>query len=210
MTLARNVGWCSLSLVTGLQFGAAIVNSLAWPLAAVLIAVFLRKQLLTAFQRMKSLEFPGGKAEFDTLGKVEQAVAVVASGTGSAADGPAARHDLAEFSVVQALIENAPGQAVIDAWQLLEYHLNMAADRVDPDGPHGWPQVAQNLERWDKWRTLFPAVLELRRLRDYTVRSGRQPSSAAAARYVSVAQELVAALRTAFSPEPAELTGGHG
>lgn len=174
------------------------------------MAVFLRRELFDAFRRMKSLEFPGGKATFDTLLGVEKVVAVAAIDTESADGGQVARHELAEFSVVRALTADAPGQAVIDAWQLLEYHLNVAADRVDPDGPHGWPQVAQNLDSWDKWPMLSPAVMELRRLRDYTVWSGRQPSSADATRYVSVAQDLVTTLQTAFPLQPTELAGGGG
>jgi hypothetical protein len=196
--------------VTGLQFGAALAGSLAWPFAAIIIVVFLRRELLGAFRRIQSLEFPGGKATFATLLDFEKVVSVVAKDTEPGADGPAARHELTEFSVVQALTTAAPGQAIIDAWQLLEYHLNAAADRVDPDGPHGWPNVVQNLESWDRWPTLLPAILELKRLRDYTIRSSRQPSSADAARYVSVAQDLVTTLRNAFMTEPAELPGGAG
>jgi hypothetical protein len=199
--------------VTGLQFGAAIVSSLAWPTAVVVTAVFLRRELLGAFRRMQSIEFPGGKATFATLLDFEKVVSVAAQDTDSAADGQVVRHELTEFSVVQALTSAAPGQAVIDAWQLLEYHLNVASDRVDPGGPHGWPQVAQNLETWDKWPMLYPAVLELRRLRDSTVASSRPPSSTDAARYVSVAQDLVTTLRTAFMSQPAlrgEVSGGEG
>jgi hypothetical protein len=112
--------------------------------------------------------------------------------------------------VVEALASAAPGQAVIDAWGLLEYQLNVVSDRLAPDQPHGWPQVARNLEAWDRWPILYPAVLELRRLRDYTVRSNRPPSSADAARYVSVAQDLAAALRSAFSSESADEDGDIG
>jgi hypothetical protein len=91
-------------------------------------------------------------------------------------------------------------QAVIDAWGLLEYQLNVASYRLAPDQPHGWPQVSRNLESWSTWPLLRPAVDELRRLRDYTVQSGRPPSKADADRYVSVAQDVATTLRTAFPP----------
>jgi len=120
------------------------------------------------------------------------------------------RHEVAEFSVVKALIPTAPGQAVIRAWGLLEYQLNVASDRIAPGQPRGWPQVANNLEAWDKWPLLYPAVQELQRLRDYTVRSSQPPSSAAADRYVSVAESLVTTLLTSPLPPPSESPGDAG
>ena len=96
-------------------------------------------------------------------------VAAVAKDTEAPDDEAIVRREVTEFSVLEALALAAPGQAIIDAWGLLEYQLNVASDRIAPDQPHGWPQVARNLETWDKWPMLSPAVLELRRLRDYTV-----------------------------------------
>lgn len=174
----------------GLQFIATIVNSVAWPAAVVVAVILLRRELIGAFRRMQSLEFPGGKATFATLLDFQKVVAEA----GTSDD----RYQLTEFREVEALTSEAPGQAVIDAWGLLEYQLNVASDRVDPDHGHGWPQVARNLETWDKWPILYPAILELRRLRDYTVRSGQPPSRQDAARYVSVAQDLATTLRTSF------------
>ena len=194
--------------MTALQFVATIVNSVAWPAAVVVAIGLLRRELIGAFQRMQSLEFPGGKATFATLLDFQRVVAVEARDAG-ATDGDALiRHEATEFSVVEALASAAPGQAVIDAWGLLEYQLNVASDRIAPDQSHGWPQVARNLENWDRWPILYPAILELRRLRDYTVRSNRPPSSTDAARYVSVAQDLVTTLRTSFASQPVESSGG--
>jgi hypothetical protein len=192
-----------------LQFVATIVNSVAWPAAVVIAVGLLRRELIDAFRRMQMLEFPGGKVTFAALADYQKVVAVAAKDAGSGAEA-VVRQEAAGFSVVEALASAAPGQAVIDAWGLLEYQLNVVSDRLAPDQPHGWPQVARNLEAWDRWPILYPAVLELRRLRDYTVRSNRPPSSADAARYVSVAQDLAAALRSAFSSESADEDGDIG
>jgi hypothetical protein len=188
-------------LVTGLEFAAAIVNSLAWPAAVVVAVALLRRELAGTFHRIQSLEFPGGKATFAALVDYEKVITAASKGDGSRDDEAIVRQGETEFSVLEALAEVAPSQAIIDAWGLLEYQLNVASDRVAPDQPHGWPQVAHNLETWDKWPILYPAVLELRRLRDYTVRSSRPPSSSDAARYVSVAQELVTTLRASLTPQ---------
>jgi hypothetical protein len=184
--------------VSALQFIAAILNSLAWPAAVVAAAVLLRRQLASAFQRMQALEFPGGKATFAVLSDFERISEAAARDSGSSDAGAITRSEETEFSVLEALAAAAPQQAVIDGWGLLEYQLNLASDRVAPDQPHGWPQVARNLEAWDKWPVLYPVVAELRRLRDYTVRSRHAPLSSDATRYVSVVQDLVTTLRASF------------
>jgi len=186
------------SVVTDLQFVAPILTSLAWPAAVVVAVGLVRRELAGVFQRIESVEFAGGKATFATLDNLEKVVAGVAKDAGSPDDGAAGRYEATEFGVVEALTSAAPRQAVIDAWGLLEYQLNVASDRIAPGAPHGWPQVEHNLENWDKWPILYPAILELRRLRDYTVRANRPPSTADAARYVSVAQDLATTIRTSF------------
>lgn len=188
--------------MTDLQFVAAIVTGLAWPAAVVVAAALLRKELGDAFKRMRSVQFPGGKVEFAILDTVQKTVAAVAKDTGSSAEDAVIRYEATEFSMAAALASTAPWQAVLDAWALLEYQLNVASDRLAPGGPHGWPQVASTLAALETWPALFPAVLELRRLRDYTALSGQVPSSADAARYVTVARELAGTLRSSNMPVP--------
>jgi hypothetical protein len=194
--------------VTGLQFTAAIVNSLAWPAAVVVAAVLLRKELRDAFGRMESLKFPGGEARFATLAPYEKVLAAAAKDAASTADAAVVRREETEFGLLEELAATAPGQAIIDAWGLLEYQLNTASDQIAPNQPHGWPQVALNLERLDKWPLLSPAIGELRRLRDYTVESSWPPSSADAVRYVSLAQDLATTLRTSVTSQYGDGDGG--
>jgi hypothetical protein len=196
--------------VSGLQFAAAIVNSLAWPAVVVVAVILLRRELADAFHRMQSFELGGVKAKltFAPLAGYEKMVEAAVKGEGAAPDAVIAKSEETEFSVLQALASAAPKQAVVDAWTLLEYQLNVASDRIVPGGPHGWPQVARNLEPWPMWRRVEPAVEELRRLRDYTVRSGRQPLSVDAARYVAVVQDLVTTIRNSDLTEPGDGSGG--
>jgi hypothetical protein len=194
--------------VGGRELIASIVSSLAWPVV-VLIAVYLmRDDLRGAFKRIQSLEFAGSKATFAVLGNYEVMIAAQVKEDGAPPEQGIVRKTETEFGILEALAKVAPRQAIIDAWGRLEYQLNVASDRVAPDWPHGWPQVAQNLERWDRWPMLYPAVAELRRLRDYTVESNRAPSASDAARYVSVAQDLVTTLRTSFPPPSDSDPGG--
>jgi hypothetical protein len=187
--------------VSDLQFAAAIVNSLAWPVVVLVAVVLLRRELADAFHRVQSFELAGTRATFATLPGYEKMVEAAARDAGGSTDAAIARSEETEFSVLEALAAAAPKQAVIDAWGLLEYQLNVASDRLAPDGQHGWPQVARTLESWPTWERLLPAVQELRQLRDHTVRSRRQPSSTDAARYVAVVQDLVTTMRTSELPE---------
>ena len=66
-----------------------------------------------------------------------------------------AQSEETEFSVLKALAQSAPEQAIIDAWGLLEYQLN-GFGPVAPDQPHGWPQVADNLRLWPKMGAHLP------------------------------------------------------
>jgi hypothetical protein len=194
--------------VSGLQFIAAIVNSLAWPTAVVGAAVLLRKELRDAFGRMQSLKLPWGEATFATLAPYEQALAVAAKNADVSADAAVVRREETAFGVLEELASTAPAQAIINAWGLLEYQLNMASDRIAPNQPHGWPQVALNLARLDNWALLSPAIGELRRLRDYTVESSWPPSTADAVRYVSLAQDLATTLRTSVISQCGDDDGG--
>jgi hypothetical protein len=196
--------------VTGFSLAASIVSSVSWPAAVVVAVVLLRRELAGALRRLQSVEFPGGKATFAALadyGKVIAAVVENDENSSTSKDEGAARRKEAQFSVLEALADASPRQAIIDAWGLLEYQLNVASDRLAPDQPHGWPQVTHNLEGWAKWPIVSPAILELRRLRDYTVHSSQSPSSSDAARYVSVVQDLVTTLRTASVPAPDDVSG---
>jgi hypothetical protein len=196
--------------VGDLQFAAEIVNSLAWPIVVVVAVVLLRQEVADAFHRMQSFEFGGTKAKltFAPLAGYEKMVEAAVKDAVAAPDAEIVGSEQTDFSLLQALASAAPGQAVIDAWGLLEYQLNVASDRLAPGGQHGWPQIARNLESWPMWRRVEPAVAELRRLRDYTVRSGSQPSGADAARYVAVVQELVTTIRNSDLTEPGDGLGG--
>jgi hypothetical protein len=195
--------------VGDLEFAAELVNSLAWPVVVTVAVVLLRPELADALHRLSSLEFLGmrAKMEFPSLPGLKMMVEAAAGEAGTAPDVPIAKSEETEFSVLNALAAAAPGQAVIDAWGLLEYQLNVVSDQLAPDGQHGWPQVAFTLNSWPMWPRLQPAVEELRRLRDYTVRSRRQPSAEDAARYVAVVQDLVTTLRSADLPGPGSGNG---
>ncbi len=57
-----------------------------------------------------------------------------------------ARSEETDFSPLKTMAASAPRDAILEAWNRLEYQLDVAADRIAPAQSHGWPQVAQTLE----------------------------------------------------------------
>jgi hypothetical protein len=196
--------------VTGLEFIAAMVNSLVWPAAVAAAVVLLRRELAGTFARIRTVEFPGRKATFAALVEYEKVIAAATDGANPANDGAITQRADTEAGVFETLVAAAPREAIINAWGLLEYQLNVASDRIAPDQQHGRPRVARDLGTWDKRPMLYPVVLELRRLRDCTVHSIRPPSSSDAARYVSAVQDQAHTLRASLTSLSGAATGGGG
>jgi hypothetical protein len=95
-----------------LTFASNIVSSLAWPVAAVTLAVIFRESLEKIFERLKTAELPGVKAEFVTAKLIE-------------AEKQAEKADLPP-APPQAAIEDdrPPSSRIFEAWRILEQSLN--------------------------------------------------------------------------------------
>jgi hypothetical protein len=204
--------------VSGLQFIVATLNAVAWP-AVVVIAVILlrpelRRELPWMFRRVKSVEVAGAKMTFDSLAdfqRIEEISEAAVKNVAPEDERAIARSEETEFGLLENMAVSAPRDAILRAWNLLEYQLDTASDRIAPDQPHGWPGVARTLEAWDEWAVLNPVVRELFRLRDYTARTPEPPLASDATRYVAVVQDLVTTVRAAsFKPTSDDPSGGGG
>ena len=93
-----------------LTFISSIVSSLAWPTAAVILAVLFRVPLQKAFDRLKTAEVPGFKAEFeDRLKQAEKQADKAALPPAP----PAPEHD-----------DRPPSSRIFESWRELEAYLN--------------------------------------------------------------------------------------
>ena len=198
-----------------LQFIAAILNAVAWPAVVVILVILLRRELRRelpgVFRRVTSLEVPGAKMTFDSLAdfrNIEKISEAAMKNVAPEDERAIARSEETEFGMLDKMAAAAPRDAILEAWNLLEYQLDVASDRVAPERTHGWPQVARTLEAWGDWAVLSPVVAELFRLRDYTARSPQPPLASDATRYVAVVQDLVTTLRAAFKPPSDEFREG--
>ena len=181
-----------------LDFWASLLDSLAWPLTSIICVLLLRPAIIKLLDRTSQLavEIGGQKASWKSLEPLAKTVASITDdklvGGMDRADRIDVNDDGWSRSLEEAAVE--PVEAIVHAWRKLESAMENAADRVDPQVPHGWPAVTMSLAGWDSWSSLEPAVAELRRLRDATAAGVTTPDVADAVRYVTVARNLATAI----------------
>ena len=125
--------------MNGLAFGASLVNSLAWPLAAVILGVIYRKPLTRLLERATRLKGPGVEFSFDAGLRILEArveaenPAVLQSQRLEPGSGPNTQSDLLEQ--VERLAAVSPAAAVTFAWNRLEQRLRDYLAAQAPDEP---------------------------------------------------------------------------
>ena len=193
--------------MTGLEFIASLIGSLAWPATAVTLAVIFRKPLgrvlltLTAL-RFKDLELDF-KREFSELEAAAKAVKLEAPEVEPKPIGPGqpvARRLEEEIEAVAAI---SPAAAIPLAWSAVEAELMSAVQllAVSPDYPP-YNSAVQNLRLLREYAALdedtYVVLDRMRQLRNRAVH-GRMPpdtvSSHEAAEFGRFAQNVIGRLR---------------
>jgi len=184
-----------------LQFIAALVGSLAWPIAAVGISVFLRRPLIDLLDRAKSAEGFGAKL---TFGERVEAVREVVEETVLLSPVPKKQLALPEptpsqeqtTEVLQSLADELSSTSasgtVIAAWAQLEAGLKSIAEFNEVE----WTSrnVLRNIEGLaDYLSTKDRSSIEaLRKLRNEVAHGvGKPPTLAEARSYRATVQEII-------------------
>lgn len=115
-----------------LQFLAAVINSLAWPLTTVALVFLLREpvgRVLTTLTRLKykDLELDFGR-ELKQIEEKAKAIEVLPAPTAKAVGGPKEPHELLEEA--ERLASEFPEPAVAVAWSAIEDGLWQAVERL--------------------------------------------------------------------------------
>lgn len=140
-----------------LEFTSSLVGSLAWPAAAVAVALIFRKQLYKLLERMTGLEAFGGKASFKSEIEKAELVADRVQAT-SLKDAPKRRRESAKALLKKHLVETPsfspdpsrtlayshPAAAVMEAFKKVETVLN---DWQDVQGMTH-PPTNESLVQW--------------------------------------------------------------
>jgi hypothetical protein len=176
-----------------LEFIAAVISSISWPLAIVVVVLLLRHQIRNLIPLLRRIRYGEFEAEFseevvEAAEEIEQRVEAT-----PVEELPAMPDDVKEelrfrTEGLRTTLQINPDHAVIEGWRLLESEAHRAAIRNDVDRDRGMPGVTRILrtladrERVPEW--VVGAASELRRLQAEAVIQGAIPRSAAV-RYVN-------------------------
>lgn len=108
--------------MSGLEFAASAVGSLAWPVAAVIIAAIFHKQISGLLAKIRKLNWGDASVELaEQLDKVEDKARVIEA----EAANPPVVPDQEEVpdDRFQALLAISPSAAILDAWKPVERKL---------------------------------------------------------------------------------------
>ncbi len=109
-----------------LEWTASVIGSVAWPIAAVVIAAFFRSQIAGLLEKIRRLSWGDASVDFaEKLDEIESASREIDAGAGAQLTIPPAIPD-ERFTK---LLEISPSAAIMDAWGPIETKLrSMSAD----------------------------------------------------------------------------------
>jgi HEPN domain-containing protein len=181
------VGW--------LDFIAAVVSAIAWPVAIVVVVLLLRRQIRNLIPLLRRIRYGEFEAEFSE--EVEETAAEIQQHAEEmpVKELPALPEDVEErlrtnIELLRASAQENPGIAVLEAWLLVEFEVHAAAIRNNIDstvkrvvgrksgksvagGINRILRVLADRERIPEW--VVDAVNDLRVLRSEVAQSLRAP-----------------------------------
>ncbi len=189
-------------ILDGLQFTAAVIQALAWPSSAVVLAVLLREPLTQLLRRAKTVEGLGAKVTLgEELAEVRETVEVALPAPTPDQEppllpAPAAPAPLQELT--DELARTSATGAIIASWRELEDNLKDWAER------NGAPWSSVNSMRvMNDWLSqgileagTINSILALRRIRNKVAHGATDyvATLADAAEFRSIATEIIASL----------------
>lgn len=179
----------------GLDFTASIVASLAWPVAAVLIAAIFHKQIAGLLAKIRKLNWGDASVELaDQLDKAEDKARVLEA---EAAIPPAVPEEQqAPDDRFDALLAISPSAAILDAWRPIERRLTELGkihfgNEAKYSPPH---MVAQKLAHTGVMVSSVVAMVnDLRKIRNDAAHS-KEVSVTDALRFNQLALQVMSAL----------------
>ena len=147
-----------------------LLASIAWPIAAVLIAYFFRAELRQLFGRLESLKYKDAEAKFNKeLKEAESAAAPVREKIPDGWEKATARSMFTQYEQFRRIAELSPRAAILEAWIDVEVAIYAAAEKagLEVKGPANAYSLARNLVSLGKVpQDILPFFEKLRRLRN--------------------------------------------
>jgi hypothetical protein len=175
-----------------LDFIASLVGSLAWPVAAIIIALLFRRQLTGLLNKIRRLTWGDTAVDFaDKLDKLENVSREAAT---EQPDAPV-QHTLPDDRF-QRLLEISPSAAILDAWGPVEQSLRHISKgrNYDPATLKSPFKTMKQLEA-DKLvsPTIYKMLRDLQNLRNAAAHQ-REVSPTDALRFRELAEQVLRAL----------------
>jgi hypothetical protein len=196
------LGWQSFILEL-LKALVDLVKALAWPLAAVVVAMLFRRPFSGLIGRITKLKYKDAEADFDRKlrkAEAEAAVALPPAETAKASDQPE--------GVYAALAKLSPRSAVLEAWKDLISEAEETAKRnaIDPSEWERRPPI-KLIEALQKAAIIGPLTAkllnimrDLRNIAEHGTKSAFKTESAMD--YVALAKRLMESLQSPRLPRP--------
>lgn len=167
-----------------LTFIAALVESLAWPLATVVVAILFRKQLISLLARLRKGKVGPAEFEFEEGVRALEKEASDIPGTPSRVGTPTI-----------SLVTSNPRAAILEAWLEVEDQattLALTKDLVRPTARRNPMGVLRGLESSDILSDEHKAILaQLRNLRNQAAHEPDfSPSADSVLSYVQLSRDL--------------------
>ena len=191
--VASSMGW--------LEWTASIVGSIAWPVAAVIIAAFFRSQITNLLKKVRKLSWGDASVDFaEKLDEIESASRVAEAEATSA---PKAPTTLPDERFTQ-LLQISPSAAVLDAWGAIETRLRTIATDLAPSASTYMPRqmILLLFKRGVIPSAMREILLELSSLRNAAAHQ-REVSVTDAIRFREFALRAAAELDAAVKHSPA-------
>lgn len=180
-----------------LQWSSSVIGSIAWPIAAVIIAAIFRKQIASLLKRIKEASWGGAKINFgEKLDEIEEDTRVLV-GNEPEAVVPTNPPEEERF---QKLLAISPNAAILDAWSQVEGTLVQRANAfgikyLDPREPIDRRLADSNLLNASAIRI----VREMRKIRNAAAHN-QEMTTTDAIRFQSLAKTLEQVISRTIHP----------
>jgi hypothetical protein len=127
-----------------LSWSASVVHSLAWPVAAVVIAFIFRAQISGLLDKIRRLTW--GDKVVDFAGELDQIEAAIRIDAPPRSEPSERSRPLLGDERFEALLAISPAAAILDAWVPTEMLIEELTEGLSPSGRRGRRSTSQHLD----------------------------------------------------------------
>jgi len=110
------------------EFIARLVEALAWPIVTLLVALLLRKPVISLLKNLEKIKWQGAELEFGKqLVNAEKGARELSLPSAEKVKLPAFKQEISLYERMKAIAEISPAAAIADSWKAVEFATMEAA-----------------------------------------------------------------------------------